>query len=289
MTLAAEQPRRARWGRGPRARTATATTATGTRTMARLQGATLVGFLAVIAAAWGGSVIYWGPAIGYYPTSLTTWDWTTQNWLLHLVPGAVGVAAGLMIMMLSPARRMGAGATMSLPALLLMAAGAWFVIGPAAWRTFESGTPYLVGESALRSFANEVGSALGPGVLLAIFGGMALKAAMMRPAVVEAPVATATPAMAEAPAAAAAPAPAAERPMTTGGSTVSGAPVAADRPEMTGATTPAAAEAPAAAPRRRWLRGRQTNGPAVSEVPTERTTATPVAEGGTRAAPPEAG
>jgi hypothetical protein len=67
--------------------------------------------------------------------------------------------------------------------VLLLAAGLWFVIGPAAWPTFESSAPFAVGASANMSFLNQLGSSLGPGLLLAIFGGMALKAGLARPAV----------------------------------------------------------------------------------------------------------
>jgi hypothetical protein len=127
--------------------------------------------------------VFVGPDFGYRPTSAGTWVWTTQNWLLHLLPGAVAVFAGLMILSASPSRRHdGTGAPIGLAALLLIASGAWFVIGPALWATFESGQPFATGTSAETSFLNQLGSSLGPGLLLAVLGGMALKAVMARPA-----------------------------------------------------------------------------------------------------------
>jgi hypothetical protein len=128
--------------------------------------------------------VFVGPYFGYRPTSATTWQWTTNNWLLHLLPGAVAVVGGLMVLAASPLRRAGrAGAPLGLAALLLVAAGAWFVIGPALWPTFQSSPPFATGTGAWTSFWNQLGANLGPGVLLAALGGMALKASLARPAV----------------------------------------------------------------------------------------------------------
>ncbi len=156
---------------------------TGAHVVVRPIGAAEVGFLAALVGAWGALSVFVGPYFGYRPTSPGTWAWTTQNWLLHLLPGAVAVGAGLMILSASPSRRRaGTGAPIGLAALLLVAAGAWFVIGPALWATFESGQPFATGVSAWTSFLNQVGSSLGPGILLATLGGMALKAVVARPA-----------------------------------------------------------------------------------------------------------
>jgi hypothetical protein len=111
-------------------------------------------------------------------------------------------------------RKAGVGGTLGLPALMIMAAGAWFVIGPAVWPTFESGPAFRQGVSAGTAAINMIGSSLGPGVLLAIFGGMALKAGIARPAVTidRAPAPPAPdPTLATSTVAAAGTAPAAER------------------------------------------------------------------------------
>jgi hypothetical protein len=148
-------------------------------------GAAEVGLLGALVGAWGAISVFVSPDFGYQPTSTSSWSWTTQNWLLHLVPGAVAVFAGVAIMSVTPRRRRGSGlgAPIGLAALLMAAAGAWFVIGPALWATFESGQPFAAGTSAGTSFVNQVGSSLGPGLLLALLAGMALKAVMARPAV----------------------------------------------------------------------------------------------------------
>jgi hypothetical protein len=142
-----------------------------------------VGLLSALVGAWGGICVFVGPYFGYAPTSATTWQWTTNNWLLHLLPGAVALAAGVMIMTLSPARRgEGVRSALGLAALLVTATGAWFVIGPALWPTFQSTPAYATGTGAWTSFWNQLGANLGPGLLLAFFGGMALKASIARPA-----------------------------------------------------------------------------------------------------------
>jgi hypothetical protein len=136
------------------------------------------GLLTVLLGAWGAIVAFVGPEFGYRATATGSWQWTTTNWLLHLVPGAVGVVAGLLILSWAPgwasARARGA---LGLAALLTVAAGAWFVIGPALWPWFESSAAYGPASDAQTSFVNQVGANLGPGILLAVLGGMALKTA----------------------------------------------------------------------------------------------------------------
>jgi hypothetical protein len=141
-----------------------------------------IGFLTVLFAAWGGICVFVGPLFGYTPTSSQAWQWTMQNWLLHLVPGAVGVLAGLMMLGLMSARGARRGGV-ELAALLAMAAGIWFVIGPATWPMFESSAPYAQASSANMDFLNQLGANLGPGLLLAILGGMAFKAGIAKPRV----------------------------------------------------------------------------------------------------------
>jgi hypothetical protein len=178
MTLAVEHPNRRRWSHH-----STTSSQSGTRVWVRPIGAAEVGLLAALVGAWGAISVFVGPEFGYGPTSAVAWTWSTQNWLLHLLPGAVAVGAGLMILSASPGRRHeGTGAPIGLAALIIIASGAWFVIGPALWAVFEPGQPFVTGTTAWTSFLNQVGSSLGPGILLAVLGGMALKAVMARPA-----------------------------------------------------------------------------------------------------------
>jgi hypothetical protein len=179
MTWAVDQPHRHQW-----VRRSEVVTPSGVRATVRPLGAAAVGWLSLLVGAWGAVCVLVGPYFGYRPTSATTWEWTTNNWLLHLLPGAAAVAAGVMIITLSPIRRAGpARGPRAIAALLLAAAGVWFVIGPAMWSTFQSSPPFATSPSAWTSFWNQLGANLGPGLLLAFFAGMAFKASVARPAV----------------------------------------------------------------------------------------------------------
>ena len=147
-------------------------------------GAGGVGFWTLLLAAWGGISVFVGPVFGYHPTSMESWDWTTQNWLLHAVPGAVGVLAGLMMLGTIGARGFGRRSGISLAALMALAAGAWFVVGPVAYRLFASGNAFAQPATPWQNFWHQVGANLGPGVLLLMLGGMALKAGTAMPRIV---------------------------------------------------------------------------------------------------------
>ena len=138
-----------------------------------------VGLFIALLGAWGGIVAFVGPVFGYQPTSATSWEWTTTNWLLHLIPGAMALVAGLTILAWqSDWGSLRSRSVLGFASLLTVVAGAWFVIGPALWPWFQSSAPYGPSTDALTSFVNVVGANLGPGVLLAMLGGMALKTAM---------------------------------------------------------------------------------------------------------------
>lgn len=182
MTWTIEHPQRHR--RFARNRRMETLPSAGVRAWVRPLGAAGVGLCTLLLAAWGGISVFVGPLFGYRPTSSSAWDWTMQNWLLHLVPGAVGVFAGLVMLGTMGLRGVGRRRVLGLASLLTVAAGAWFVIGPAAYHWFESAAAFAQSGSARRDFVNQLGSNLGPGVLLAVLGGMALKAGTANPQVV---------------------------------------------------------------------------------------------------------
>lgn len=187
MALALEHPRRHRWF-GRRRAVDPAAAPAGTAARVYPLGAGGVGLWTLLLAAWGGISVFVGPLFGYHPTSLTSWQWTTQNWLLHVVPGAVGVFAGLMMLGMIGARGFGRRSGISLASILAMAAGAWFVIGPVAYRILESGNAYAQPATAWENFWHQIGANLGPGVLLLVLGGMALKAGTAVPRIVYEPL-----------------------------------------------------------------------------------------------------
>lgn len=133
----------------------------------------LAGICTILLGAWGGIVPFAGPAFGYHSTNVGSWEWNLQNALLYVVPGAVAIFAGLVMLGIVPSVRLGLGRlTAGVAGVLAMACGAWFVVGPVAWPTVHTGVVFQTA-APLARFANEVGYNLGVGVLLVLFGGMA--------------------------------------------------------------------------------------------------------------------
>src|SRR5579875_156578 len=147
----------------------------GALVASRPAGMAGIGVLMVLVGAWAGIVGYVGPLFGYHAIAASAWQWTRANWLLHLVPGAAGVFAGLSVLIQTPKRR-AVARPFAIAGLVAVAAGAWLVVGPAASHIFESAVTYGPADGHLAAFVNQVGANLGPGLLLAVLGGMALKA-----------------------------------------------------------------------------------------------------------------
>jgi hypothetical protein len=134
----------------------------------------LVGFVAVVLAAWGGLVPYLGPAIGFGADGTSSWHWSLSHTLIGLVPGAVGVAVGLLL--LAP-RGTAVGRSkfaLSWSGLVAIASGAWFMIGPLAWPVLYTSRAYFQAATPLRELEYWIGYALGPGLILAVCGAFAL-------------------------------------------------------------------------------------------------------------------
>lgn len=165
------------------------------RVYERPVGAALTGVAALLVGAWGAVAGYVGPYFGFDPVARAVWVANLQNGLLHLLPGAVAAAAGLMLLAMGPARRSVRGGAFMLPAMLLLAAGAWFVIGPIAWPTFETGPAFTPVLGASRALLDVACSSYAPGLAIVMLGGMALKAGLVPAVPVEDPY---TPAEADA-------------------------------------------------------------------------------------------
>ena len=135
----------------------------------------LVGLLTVLVSAWGGIVPYLGPSFGYSADGSASWTWNLAHAVLALTPGAVGVIAGLS--MLSAGSRLAFGfgrVSLAGAGLLALAAGGWFVIGPAAWPVLERTHAYFAGGSPLRVLEYMAGYSLGTGLIVAAGGAFAL-------------------------------------------------------------------------------------------------------------------
>src|ERR1700753_270847 len=98
------------------------------------------GFLIVLLGVWGALIPFVGPYFHYAFGGYHTWHYTAQRLWLEIVPGAVAVVGGLML--IRATSRVG-GLTAGWVAV---AAGAWFAVGPAVsilWHhsIYAIGTP----------------------------------------------------------------------------------------------------------------------------------------------------
>jgi hypothetical protein len=135
----------------------------------RTRGA-VSGAIIVLLGAWGALVPFIGPAFGYEIGPTDAWHWTSGRLWLSVIPGAVAIVGGLLLML--SARR----PTASFGALLGVLAGAWFVVGPTVsqlWNDGVSQTGVVHGSNTLQVF-ELLGYYLVPGVLIVYFGATAL-------------------------------------------------------------------------------------------------------------------
>jgi hypothetical protein len=138
----------------------------------------IAGIGAVLVGAWAGIVPFVGPTFGYTLSDSATWKLTSDHLYLQLAPGAAGILAGLIFLGFVPGRDrapLWRGVAV-VAGLLASAAGAWLVIGPDAYTVLRhvGANGRTLPTRSLASLVTQVGYYLGPGVLLAVFAGMAL-------------------------------------------------------------------------------------------------------------------
>ena len=138
--------------------------------------ATVAGVIAVVVGAWGGIAPYVGHALHYSADGSANWTWNLQHGLLSLLPGAMAVLGGALLVVTAWVRKdrdsalhtVGlAGAT-----VLLGLSAVWFLIGTSVWPIYFT-SHVLVGASPVRTFANLVGTHLAEGFILAAIAGIA--------------------------------------------------------------------------------------------------------------------
>ena len=96
----------------------------GRMRIARSRGAAS-GFLLILLGVWGALIPFVGPNFDFAFTPDQAWTWTNARGWLEVLPGAVTVLGGLLL--LTSRNR----ATAMLGSWLTVAAGAWFVVGRA--------------------------------------------------------------------------------------------------------------------------------------------------------------
>ena len=152
---------------------------TGGRHSARAQGArtgiVTVGVVTILISAWGALIPFVEPLFGYHVTGTPSWHWNAAHTLLAVVPGAVGIAMGFVVLWKANQVRVGQGRMGLLVAgLITMLCGAWFIVGPTAWPVISTHGAYFSSIAPLRSLLYQVGYAIGTGVILAVCGGYVL-------------------------------------------------------------------------------------------------------------------
>ncbi len=137
----------------------------------------------LVLGAWGGLIPFIGPYFHYSFGGDQTWHFTMQRLWLCILPGAVAVIGGLMLMRASS--RIG-GLTAGWVAL---AAGVWFAVGPAVALLWDH-TIYAIGApngGQARRMLEWVGYFSGLGVAIVGLAAFAMGRFFSRPRLVEEP------------------------------------------------------------------------------------------------------
>jgi hypothetical protein len=241
------------------------------------------GLLVMVLGVWGGLIPFIGPYFHYSFGGDQTWHFTMQRLWLDILPGAVAVLGGFML--LTASSRIG-GLTAGWIAL---AAGVWFAIGPAVSLLWDQNI-YAIGApngGSVRRMLEWVGYFHGLGAVIVGLSAFAMGRYFSRPRLVEEPaVVAADAAAADAPArrgttrrAAVADAPAERDPVTER------APVTETRAPDTPLTEPRAADAPVTDTR---AADAPTERAAAADAPAEPVTEARAADASTEAAPARA-
>ena len=138
-------------------------------------GIVTVGVVTILISAWGALIPFVEPLFGYHVTGTPSWHWNAAHTLLAVVPGAVGIAMGLVVLWRANQVRVGGGRMgLILAGLVTMLCGAWFIVGPTAWPVISTHGAYFSSIAPLRSLLYQVGYAIGTGVILVLCGGYVL-------------------------------------------------------------------------------------------------------------------
>ncbi|MBV9006164.1 MAG: hypothetical protein JO181_15995 [Solirubrobacterales bacterium] len=141
------------------------------------------GLLIIILGLWGGLIPFIGPYFHYAFGSYTSWHYTHERLWLDIIPGAVAVIGGLLLM------RSAGRASGLFAGWVALAAGAWFAIGPSVsllWHA--SGDPIGAPMGGhIRQAIEWLGFFYGLGVAIAALAAFAMGRFVSRPRVAEVP------------------------------------------------------------------------------------------------------
>jgi hypothetical protein len=141
------------------------------------------GLLVIVLGVWGGLIPFIGPYFHYSFGGDQTWHFTMQRLWLDILPGAVAVLGGFML--LTASSRIG-GLTAGWIALI---AGAWFAVGPAVSLLWDQNI-YAIGApngGSARRMLEWVGYFHGVGVVIVGLAAFAMGRYFSRPRLAEEP------------------------------------------------------------------------------------------------------
>jgi hypothetical protein len=127
------------------------------------------GLIILIAGLWGGLVPFVGPYFHFALGPNHSWTWTSGRFYLSVLPAIAAVAGGLMLLASGPrfSGRIGA--------LLALAGGVWFAIGPDVSLLWHAGGAQGVGHGhKVTRMLELLTYHTGLGVLIATFAAYAL-------------------------------------------------------------------------------------------------------------------
>jgi hypothetical protein len=131
------------------------------------------GLLLILLGAWGGLIPFVGPYFHYAYTPDQSWRYTTGRLYLEVVPGAVVLLGGL-IVLVTRSRAVG-----GMAAFLAGLGGAWFLVGTGVIATWGArlgnvtpGTPAAT--STTKAFLEVLGFFTGLGVVIVFIAALAL-------------------------------------------------------------------------------------------------------------------
>jgi hypothetical protein len=146
------------------------------------------GLIVLLLGIWGGLIPFVGPYFSYAMHTNQHWHWFADRGWLEVLPGGVAVIGGLIML------RGGTRASISLGAMLGLAAGLWFLAGPTVSTLWNNGAVTVgppMGAHKLTRALEWIGFFYGTGALLTLFSSYALGFIAALPVVDERVVGTA--------------------------------------------------------------------------------------------------
>jgi hypothetical protein len=152
----------------------------------------LSGLFVVLLGAWGALIPFIGPYFHYAFGSYQTWHYSANRLWLDIVPGAVAVVGGLMLLR-STRRTEGL-----IGGWLAVAAGAWFAVGPTVFLLWHHAINPIGQPTGgyTRQALEWIGYFYGLGALIIALSAFAMGRYFSRPRLIEEPIVAAEDAVA---------------------------------------------------------------------------------------------